>query len=293
MLDINRRTFIGSATSAVFTAPWKADRLGIVCSSGNDESSARKALAAVRHAGFDLIQLQIPWGKVDDTFLKKMPGWLNREGIRAEVLGAYVNCCEPENVIMDCRRSDFERAIRFAGTIGARRIVAWTGGFGADLMKSDPKNFTPMAEENVCRFVESYTKSLENHGLQLALETYITLTCPDALSLSNLLKRLPRCVGAVMDPPNLTPIDKYEQRDEVLAEMFRLLEDRIALIHLKDFRLAADGRSYQLPGPLQGEMNYRLFIDKIKSLPQQIPIIAEHLAPDRYREARSRLLSLF
>jgi len=100
-------------------------------------------------------------------------------------------------------------------------------------------------------------------------------------------------VGAVLDPPNLTPVARYRQRDQVLCEMLKLLRHRTAVVHLKDFRLAKSGSSYDLPGPLGGEMNYRLFVDGILKLPGDPPLIAEHLKPAEFAAARRRLLPLF
>ncbi len=98
-------------------------------------------------------------------------------------------------------------------------------------------------------------------------------------------------VGAVLDPPNLTPPSRYEQRDTVLAEMCATLENRIAVVHMKDFRLNASG-GYDLPGPLMGEMNYALFLQQVGSIPAGVPVIAEHLEPSQFAEARRRLLAL-
>jgi len=143
------------------------------------------------------------------------------------------------------------------------------------------------------RFLEPFLPKLEQANLTLALETYITLVCPDAPSLRRLLDRLPKCIGAVLDPPNLTPVSQYRERDQALHEMARLLRNRVAVVHLKDFRLASDGATYQLPGPLDGEMNYPLYAKEILALPGAPPIIAEHLSPAQFSDARKRLAQVF
>jgi sugar phosphate isomerase/epimerase len=272
---------------------WSANRLGVFCHLGTDETTARRTLAAARAAGFRYAQIQFPWPRVDESFLKALPGWLKKEGVRAEVLGAYVNCCQPELVMMECRRQDFERAIDLAPQLGSSRLVAWTGSHSTDLMKADALNYTPEASNAIVRFLEPYTKRLEQAKLMVALETYVTLACPDAPSLTALLKRLPACVGAVIDPPNLTIVPRYQERETVLGEIFELLGDRAALVHLKDFRLAADGRSYELPGPMDGELNYPLFVEKILTLPDSVPLVAEHIKPEQFADTRRRLLPLF
>ena len=285
-----RRWLLGCAGAA---AAWPDQRLGVACHLGAGEASARKALGAAAAAGFRRIQIQFPWAKVGDGFLGALPGWLKAEGLSVDVLGAYVNCCQPENVLMDCRESDLERAIELAGGLGCRCLAAWTGGYGSGLMKADPRNQTVQAEDSICRFVNRHARRLESAGVTLALETYITLACPDATSFRRVLNRLPKCAGVVLDPPNLTPISRFEERDLVLREMVELLGNRVAVVHLKDFKLAPDRASYQLPGPLGGQMNYRLYAGLIVKLAGAPPVIAEHLGSEEFAEARRKLLPLF
>jgi sugar phosphate isomerase/epimerase len=290
---ITRRTLVSLPAAAVFANPSWDDRLGVMCQLGATEASARKVLEAAREAGFRRVMVNFAWDHVDAGFRRALPGWIVSHDVRCEALGAYVNCVSPETVLMSTRASDFEYAIRYAGELHCARLVAWTGSHVANLMKSDPRNFTEESEDALVRFLEPHLKVLERNQLTLALETYVTLTCPDAGSLRRVLDRLPGCVGAVLDPPNLTPPGRYKRRDEELRAMVKVLAGRIALVHLKDFRLNPDGASYDLPGPMAGEMNYRLFVSRIRTLPQDVPVIAEHIGPDEFRPTRQKLLPLF
>lgn len=289
----SRRSFLGCcAAGFALRADDLVGRLGIMCRLETEETAARTVLAAARQAGFHQTQIFFPWNRAAAGFLRALPGWIASEDLRADVLSAYVNCAAPEIVLMDTRARDFDRAIDLAPEIGAARLIAWTGGYGQGLMTSDPRNFTPEASDAIRRFLEPRLKRLESNRLALALETYITLACPDAPSLRRLLYRLPPFVTAVLDPPNLTPVERYHDRDSVLREMVRLLEGRIGVVHLKDFRLAKGGRSYELPGPLGGEMNYPLFLEHVRRLPPDIPLVAEHLEPVEFAAARGKLLPL-
>jgi hypothetical protein len=71
---------------------------------------------------------------------------------------------------MNCRLEDLPRALDLAGALGSRCLEAWTGGYGPDLMKSDPRNFHAIA-----RFLEPWLPQFEKRRLSLTLETYITL----------------------------------------------------------------------------------------------------------------------
>jgi len=283
---------LGAVAAAAPKVTW-SDRLGVVCQLAASEKPAREVLGAARQAGFRGIQVFFPWVKIDNAFLKGLPSWVRAEGLRCEVLSAYVNCVDPAIVLMNARAEDFPRALEYAGELGCSRLVAWTGGYAPNLMKADERNFARGAEDAIIRFFEPHLRRLEQARLEVALESYITLACPDAPSMRRLLDRLPSTVGAVLDPPNLTPPARYPERDRVLREMVRVLRGRITVVHLKDFKLARDGGSYELPGPLMGEMNYPLFVDEIRALPEPIPVIAEHVGPVNFGETRRKLLPIF
>lgn len=286
---MKRRAFLGSIAAGLAAEGW-GERLGIMCQLGATENGAREVLAAARAAGFVRVQVAFPWDRVDEAFVKSVPGWVRAQGLRCEALGAYVNCVAPDAVVMNTRTADFERAIGVAGAMGCGRLVAWTGGYRAGLMEADERNFTRAAEDALVRFVEGHLRRLERARMRLALESYITLACPDAAALARALARLPALVGAVLDPPNLTPVARYGARDVVMREMFGVLRGRISIVHLKDFRLAADGRSYDLPGPLRGVMNYGLLAELLRGLPGDVPVVAEHVGPAEFGATRQGLL---
>jgi sugar phosphate isomerase/epimerase len=289
---MNRRAFLGCAASAASRTKW-AERLGVMCQYGASERNLREALAAARRAGFRRIQVFFPWDKVETAFLKALPGWLRAEELACPVLSAYVNCVSPQVPLMNTRAEDLPRAIDYAGQLGATHLVAWTGSYSAGLTTADPRNHAPAAADAIERYLAPHLRRLEQARVILALETYMTLVCPDAPALRRLLDRLPTAVGAVLDPPNLTPLARYAGRDAALREMFETLAGRIAVVHLKDFKLAKDGKSYDLPGPLAGAMNYPLFVERIRALPETVPVIAEHLGPPEFAAARRKLLPLF
>ncbi len=294
MSDFTRRSFWSLPLAASLRAAPKdhTARLAIMCQLGADEANARRVLDAAREAGFRRAMINFAWDRVSPAFLKGLPNWVSAAGLSCEALGAYVNCVSPETILMSTRATDFERAIGFAAELRCPRLVAWTGSHLADLMKPDPRNPTRESEDALVRFTERHVPALERAGLKLALETYVTLTCPDAPSLKRILDCLPATVGAVIDPPNLTPIARYPQRDTALREMMRLLGPRIEVVHLKDFRLKPDGINYDLPGPLGGEMNYPLYLEELAKLPGSLPWIIEHVGHSEFRATRDKLLPL-
>jgi sugar phosphate isomerase/epimerase len=294
IVKLTRRRLLEASGSALLLREHKsANRLGINCPLDSNETGARKILHAARQAGFRKVQVYFDWVQVNDSYIRGLPAWVKAEDLETEVLGAYVNCVAPDILIMGTRARDLDRAIELAPVLGAKQMTAWTGGYGPKLFTSDARNFTPAASDAIMRTLEPRFKRLEQQKVGLALESYITLACPDAPSLRKLLDRMPPFINAVFDPPNLTPVASYGRRDEVLREMLITLKDRVGVVHWKDFRLAKDGRSYDLPGPLGGVMNYTLFLNCVKQLPADTPIMAEHIRPDQYSEVHSKLEPIF
>lgn len=290
---MNRRVFLGTVAGAALApaaSAWSDDRLGLAINPGTDEAKFRSQLSLAAKAGYRRIQLFPPWAAATPAYLAAMPGWVKAEGLEVPALGVYVNCCRPDVPVMGSREEHFVQAIDVAATYGATTLVAWTGGHAPGLMTADPANFTPASEENIRRFIHRHIRRLDDARLRLALEQYSTLTCPDAPSLGRLLSRVPDSVGAVLDPPNLTLPADYALRDQRLEEMFRILAGRVAIVHLKDLTLAPGGKSFQLPGPMQGDMNYPLFAKKIATLPPTVPLFAEHIGSAQYAETREKLL---
>ncbi len=268
------------------------DRIGIMCNLDVEETASRKVLALAREAGFRRIQVKFPWTRVSDAYIRNLPGWIRSEDLHADALGAYVNCVDPKAVLMDTLPEHLPRAIELAGQLNCKYLVAWTGGYSANMSVADPRNNSSAAEGAIVKFLGGFTGSLDRAGINLALESYITLACPDAVSLRRTLDRLPDCISAVMDPPNLTPVNRFADRDQVLREMFATLLGRIGVVHMKDFRLNPAGDGYILPGPLEGEMNYPLFFELIRALPSTTPLIAEHVPASRFPETRSKLQAI-
>lgn len=289
---MRRREFLGLAAAAGLPAAVKLEDFGIMLQCGPTEASVKELTGAARTAGFTRAQIRCPWSKLSQEYWASLPKWFEQAGIRVDVVGAYLNACAPENLLMECRREDMDAILDLTGRLGARQVIVWSGGYGKGIRGFDPRNHTPEAETAVVRVLESFAPRLEKARLGMSMETLYALVCPDAEALARVLDRLPPAFGAVLDPPNLIPPPRYANRDRELVEMVRLLRNRVGVVHFKDVKLRADGASYDFPGPLGGELNYPLFLKEIRKLSGNPPLVAEHLQPAEFAAARSRLLDL-
>ena len=73
-----------------------------------------------------------------------------------------------------------------------------------------------------------------------------------------------------------------------LRRAFRLLGDRIQMVHLKDMKLNPSGRSVDLPGPGGGQMNYPLLISGLRKLGRPLNCIIEHIKSEPAEMAKTK-----
>ena len=88
-------------------------------------------------------------------------------------------------------------------------------------------------------------------------------------------------IGMVIDPPNFISPELYPQRESEMERLFRELGDRAQLIHFKDLKLNASGKSVDLPGPGGGEMDYTRFVAEVRKLKRPLDCIIEHIKPEQ------------
>ena len=82
-------------------------------------------------------------------------------------------------------------------------------------------------------------------------------------------------VKVIFDPVNYLNIHNYQKQDEIINDTFDLLNDKICVIHAKDF-VVEDG-VFKFAKPTEGLLNYKLIFEKMKKYNINVPIICEEI----------------
>ncbi|MCX6594590.1 MAG: TIM barrel protein [Acidobacteria bacterium] len=226
----------------------------------------------------------------DGAHVKAIAAAFAKEGVVIAEVGAWVNMLDPD---LEKRAKNFtyvQERLALAEAVGARCCVDIAGSFHPTVWYGPhPKNFSTeffdLTVEN-CRKVIDAVKptrtvfSLEIMGWSLP---------HDADSYLKLMKAIDRkAFGVHLDVFNAinTP-EKMYRNAEFTRDTIRKLGRWIASCHAKDVAWTPELQVHfveVIPG--RGEIDYRPILSELAQLPQQPPLMMEHLkSAEEYEEA--------
>ena len=296
---ISRRHFLGSVGVAVgglsarqlLAAEPPADSiaLGMMLqgASAAEVLAKAKLVAAV---GFESVQVTFFFPPTADE-LKTLARRLADLKLRVRAFGTYFNLFRPDDThFMGSCQATMKMVAAHAEQFDCRQFVTWSGSYSPQFAGEDPRNHTAEAVALLQRQIrEVVLPILDPIGGRVAFEPYF----PHVIGTLELTREAlapfsADRVGIVLDPPNYITPALYPSRDEQLRRLFRLVGDRIHIVHFKDMKLNANGTRVDLPGPGGGEMNYPLVIAEIRKQQRPLACIIEHIKADEAEMARTK-----
>lgn len=218
--------------------------------------------AFAKEQGFTCTHLALSKiGPYKMTVPELTPGWamyirkvMEQNDLDIAVLGCYLNLATPDQAALEHTQEVYKAHLRFASLLGAGVVGTETGAPNVKYQYEEACH-SEQALDTFIRNLEPVVKYAEKTGTILAIEPVYkhivwnpkrARKVLDSISSPNL--------QIIFDPVNLLDVSNYENRDEIFAEAMELLENEIAVIHLKDFRLE-DGKLVSIAAGT-GEMNY-------------------------------------
>ncbi|WP_334077389.1 sugar phosphate isomerase/epimerase [Paenibacillus sanfengchensis] len=226
-------------------------------------------ISKIRHHSFTCIQFAVKKSFPDSvpSFSALSPGTaafyggaFRRAGIHLAVLGCYVNIVASDPAERNRALSDFATHLRLARDFGASLVGTETGSVGNGYT---PENFTEEAFQRVVESVRWMVAEAERFGVTIGIEAGLHHPLYTARLTRRLLEEVPsRNLQVILDCANLISPDNYLQQEDIIAEALDLLGDRIAVLHLKDFKVE-QGRLEIVPVG-QGQMQFRPLLHYMK-----------------------------
>ncbi|WP_080839043.1 sugar phosphate isomerase/epimerase family protein [Cohnella massiliensis] len=254
----------------------------------------RELAAKVGQYGFKHVQLAL-WKAIQDYDFSR-PGRLSpglaqtigeafeRNGVRISVLGCYLHMFERDEEQRRLNVTRFKELLRHARDFGCPTVAFETGVNPGE--EYADRDWTAMRET-----LAELAEEAERWGVYVGLEAANRHLVATAGQLSRMLGEVPsRNIGVVLDPGNLLNAANFDRQDEVIAEAFRLLGDRIIACHAKDRRLEPNGKLIEAP-PGHGQMNYKLYMELLEASKPGVDIVMEHAAPDQMEDCKRFLES--
>ena len=220
-----------------------------------------------------------------------------REDVVIAEVGAWGNLIGPD---VEKRQRNLDLAqerLALADAVGARCCVDYAGTFAAD---SDygphPKNFAQDGFDFIVETIRTVIDAVKPKRARFGLEM-MPWSFPESVDdYVRLLAAVDRPAFAVhLDPVNIvTSPRRYFESGALIRECFARLGPHIVSCHGKDVELRpnymADLR--ECP-PGQGGLDYRAFLTELNALPQEPPLMLEHLPGEaEYRAARDYVVGV-
>jgi sugar phosphate isomerase/epimerase len=187
--------------------------------------------------------------------------------------------------------------LALAEAIGARCCVDIAGSFNPNVwFGPDPKNLTreffDAAVENARQIIDAVKPQRAKFCYEMMGWAF-----PDSVdSYLEMIRAVDRPAFAVhLDPCNLinSPARFYGNSD-LLNDCFDRLGPWIASCHAKDLRWEVEMNVHFLEVPLgDGALDYRTFLRRLAALPDEVPLMMEHMAGAKeYDRSREHLFQL-
>lgn len=216
--------------------------------------------------------------------------------VLAEV-GRWVNLLDPDP---DKRRENLRRVtegLALADAIGARCCVDIAGSFSkTSWFGPDPENLTPRhfdaAVENARKVIDAVKPKRARFCYEMMGWSY-----PDSPDhCVKLVKAVDRSAfGVHLDPCNLVNSpERFYRNAALLDECFDKLGRWIVSCHAKDLTWDVEMNvHFREVAPGKGALSYATYLGRLARLPQQPPLMLEHLATaEDYAGARDHIFEV-
>ncbi len=220
-------------------------------------------------------------------FAEEIRGAFDRTEMSCAVLGCYLNLTHPSG-----EEREKTREIYYAHLAFARKMGAWMVGSETPVHPESPLAKDATSSEEAFRFfldqLRPVVRRAEEEGVTLAIEPVYSHIVSTPERAERMLEEIRSDrLRIILDAVNLLGPGNLARRDEVLAEAMRRLGDRVALLHMKDYRCLPDG-SMPAMACGEGEMDYRALMTFARE--RDLSMTLENTAPENAAQARMFLI---
>ena len=229
-------------------------------------------------------------GMFSPSFAKKIGGTFKENGIEISVLGCYINPSNTNKQVLEQDLSYFIESLKYAKFMKAGVVGLETGFVGEECIPEN--NQTEEAYQYLLSNMKVLRDAAEKLGIMIAVEAV-------SIFVINSVDRMLRLVNdlnspnilVIFDLLNILTIDNYKNQEEIIDYAFKILGDKISVIHLKDFIVEDDHLKQCEIG--KGLLNIPKILSIAKNHKPNIPIILEETKEDTLANAIEILNSLY
>ena len=213
-------------------------------------------------------------GMFSPSFAKKIGKTFDENDVEIAVLGCYINPSNTNEEALKKELNYFVESLKYAKFMNAG-VVGLETGFVGDTCIAE-NNRTEEAYQHLFKNMSFLRDNAEKLGVVIAVEavSFFVINSPERMH--RLISELDSPnMAVIFDLLNLMTMENYNNQEEIITKAFELLSEKIAVIHLKDFKVQ-DGVIKQCPLG-EGLVNIPFLLSTVKKYKPHIPVILEEV----------------
>jgi len=228
---------------------------------------------------------------LNDELTNEVKAQLEEKGIKVAMMGAYFNPVHSNKELVASGVLNFKNHLKKAKFFGTELVGTETGSYNDDAWTWHENNGSEVAFEEVLRIFKEILPVATEAGVYLTIEPAYHHVISTPTRLKRLVSKLnsPN-VRVVFDLFNLLHKGNIDQQRQLIDEMIEFFNDKIMIVHAKDFILE-DGELVQV-APGKGNMDYPYLIEKLRTLQTNPDIVLEGVVGDDIPFSRDFILKM-
>ena len=222
--------------------------------------------------------LEMAPGVLDPGMASSIGAAFARNRVRIEVLGCYINPIHPDPEARRSLLGLFKEHLRHARGFGCNLVALESGSLNADY-SPHPGNGGESAFQELLGSMDELVAEAELCGVVVGIEAVTSHVVSTPEKMRRLLDAIPSPhLQVVYDAVNLLSLGNCLEHRDIMRRSFDQFGDRIAVAHLKDFRIA-DGRLAVCPAGT-GLLDFGLLLSGLAAGRPGIPLLLEETGPE-------------
>jgi len=264
------------------------------------KSTIEDLAVRIKRDGYKTTQLALKKALIDSdklesvlnkAYSKKINRVVTKAGIETSVLGAYLNYAGLDDTRRSYNIIILKKHIEIAKTLGCRMVGTETGSLNDDYSPHD-ENHGEAAYLRFKEVIEEAVNLADKEGIYLAVEAVSHHIIHTPERMNRLVRDINKdCLKVIFDISNLMTEDNWKEQEEIMSQAFRLLADKILVVHVKDFDFI-DGKKVIVPLG-QGKLNLDFLMEEVKKSSEKIDLLGENVREDKLKETYDIIASYF
>lgn len=224
--------------------------------------------------GKSFIDFNISKENLNSELSQYLKNNLENKDINLSVLGCYINMGNPDDNIRHQEIEKFKYHLDFSKNFPGCIVGTETGCLTTDYTYT-PLNDTQEAFDIFLDTLKKIVKHAEKTQILVAIEgvSKDIISTPEKMNLA-LKTIVSNHLKVIFDPVNFLNITNFHNQKEIIEKSFELFADKIAIIHLKDFKV--ENNIFKIVPIGQGNFDIDTLMKCIKKYNLKIDILLEN-----------------